>query len=179
MRFMDAVNAKYKIVAGDVISLDAYRQKLKQADQKVREKIKKNTIKADPISDEALERFLKSWETEEYSDLALLITRGLNDMAADYLSGAGALDPDNSDKPKLMASILARLNSYSKEQREKDLKEFLKNVEVWTNSAGENFFFDTKECGKGDIDDSLEFDSGYDSNGKKYKESVFKDKFGT
>ena len=45
MRFMDAVNAKYKIVAGDVISLDAYRQKLKQADQKVREKVQKTTVK--------------------------------------------------------------------------------------------------------------------------------------
>ena len=178
MRFMDAVSMKYKIVAGDVISLDAYRQKLKQADQKVRKTTKKDTIKAEPISDGALARFLRSWETETHSDLALFIDRALFDLAADYLSGSGALDPDNSDKPKLMSSILSRLSSYTSRRREADLREAFKNVEIWVSDSGEHFFFDTKECGEDDIEDGLKFFTGYDSNGKEYKDSVFKEKAG-
>jgi hypothetical protein len=122
------------------------------------------------ISNFELRNYLMNWHDggETFSDLNLMLDRDLLDMAADYLVGAGAIDPENADKPEIEEAILERLAKYTESKKKSEQRDFFVDMEVWVDDdTGETSFIDG-----GDLDESvvegLTFDSGYDETGKKY-----------
>lgn len=127
------------------------------------------------------EQVMERWrDSDGYPDYNLMLDRGLWEMAADHLSGAGATEEDNAEN----RAINKLADEYKGKVKEESEKEFFKNMEVWIKPETNEHYF----IAYGDVDYGVKqsdladwgfnFDSGYDANGKEYKESTLDESMG-
>lgn len=97
---------------------------------------------------ERIHRYLSMWRDDErYTDLNLMLDKGLTDLAAYTLSGAGAIDSQICyDNAKPIEREIERLvDSYTGKQRKKDLKEFWVDTLCWVNPTDNEHYFINSE----------------------------------
>ena len=117
--------------------------------------------------------YLAKWEDDEqYSDVKLALSKGMDSYAIYILDGAGYFDGVSKDVSDYVEKILKKFNF------RKENKELLKNVEVWVDKYNVHAFIPVGDrwvdyfVDKSDmIRDGYKFNGGYDKSGKPYKES--------
>jgi len=140
-------------------------------EQKIYDKVNKiqKPGKIKPIDDDDLRDWLESYRNTDnvYDSFNLMLDRDLLDAAANYLKGAGVVENDEFGD-----TIIERLKKYTKANEKEDDKEIFRDIEIWVDSdTNENYFIPIDELDKYTVE-GLDFDSGYDKNGKKYKVSI-------
>lgn len=97
---------------------------------------------------EKIHRYLEMWRDDErYTDVNLMLDKGLTDLAAYTLSQAGAIDSEVCyDHAKPIEREIERLvEGYSKRQRNKDYKEFWVDTLCWVNPSDNEHYFINSE----------------------------------
>lgn len=81
-------------------------------------------------------------DDEHYTDINLMLDKGLIDLAAKTLIESGAIDSDMCYKnvQSIEKAIEELVSNYSKQQKETDLEEFWKNTTCWINESNEHYF---------------------------------------
>ncbi len=141
--------------------------------------------KKNKVTDNEVMEYLEKWrDNEGYSDLNLMLDRGLIHMAASIMSSSGAIDPSQHHDNKKHAAIekeILRLGNLRRAYK-MESKYFFNTVEIWIDPRTNEHAF----VPYGDIDyftsqddliqDGYKFDYGYDVNGKEYSKSVLRSK---
>jgi len=173
MNFRRKVEAQYLVEAGPVIDIFTGKER-KDGGKPQKSKPAKLAKPKEIWDDHDAESFLKSWYEEgSFSDFNLAMDRGYIEYAAWLLAGAGVFEDENEDSN---ASILYFLKDYTDAKARKDGKDLLKNTEVWVDSHNQHAFIPQVDVdyfmSKEDMErDGYKFDTGYDKNGKEYKQS--------
>lgn len=87
--------------------------------------------------------YLNHWRDDDsYSDVNLMLDKGLTELAAWRLVNSGAINSEYCyTKFKSIERTIERLvKSYSTRQMEADFLEFWENTECWQNKDGESYF---------------------------------------
>lgn len=163
--------------------IDAVYSKYRNKHEEVESSYSDNALTREDDNDPLTSKLENSWQdiheylyywydNEGYSDLNLMLDKGLTKLACYHMAGTGAIG--GGDNESIENDILMVDKNYSSEERDKDYEEFFENVEVWINDdSNEHWFFDETITFK-PTEEELEswgfrFDSKYDENGKMIK----------
>lgn len=95
-----------------------------------------------------IHRYLEMWrDSEGYSDVNLMLDKGLTDLAAYTLSQAGAIDSGicyEHAKP-IERQIEALVKGYTRKQRDADYKEFWIDTVCWIRPDDNEHYFINSE----------------------------------
>jgi hypothetical protein len=92
---------------------------------------------------EEIHRYLEMWRDQEgYSDVNLMLDKGLTDLAAYTLLNAGAIDSENCVEwaTATEREIEKLVKAYKPKDREKDLKLFWEGTKCWIDESNEHYF---------------------------------------
>jgi hypothetical protein len=132
---------------------------------------------SDKINDEDILQYIEQWLPHEgFSDLNLMLDRGLLTMAIQSMQSLGAIDSNECCTEDFATEKAIEQYNIAKRDLKLEEKEFFKNMEVWINSEGEHLFvpqFDVDYFVGAEelIRDGYQFDVGYDTTGRQYKKT--------
>jgi hypothetical protein len=105
---------------------------------------------SDFSEDEILEEvhtYLGMWRSDEdYTDVNLMLDKGLTHLAAYTLSQAGAIDSSQCFEwaTATEREIERIVEGYTKEQRESDLEDFWQETRCWIDDSNEHYFINSE-----------------------------------